>query len=57
MLTYNLSYIFNDFIIFFFFFSSKIRKVDEKVVSKSMTVLKCSTSILNHSDVIEKVLI
>ncbi|VVC27719.1 Hypothetical protein CINCED_3A023827 [Cinara cedri] len=33
---------------------TKIRQVDEKVVSKSMAVLKYSTSILNHSDVIEK---
>ncbi|XP_025412202.1 vacuolar protein sorting-associated protein 54 isoform X2 [Sipha flava] len=32
----------------------RIRQVDEKVVSKSMTILKNNTIILNHSNVIDK---
>lgn len=39
----------------YYFYSWRIRQVDEKVVSNSMSILKNNTTISNHKNVINKV--
>jgi len=40
---------------FVYLFSCRIRQVNEKFVSKPLTILKTKTTILNHTNIIEKV--